>query len=54
MARKTLLDCIMCQHHADCDLHVPEGTHRHLDGMDPCRMVYNPRECSSMAGKYDP
>jgi hypothetical protein len=52
MTRKTLLDCTQCHHQTECDLHIPEGQHKHMNGPDPCEMHYNPSGFDPMSGKF--
>jgi hypothetical protein len=36
---KTLFDCAECPHLKTCDAHITDGTHKHREGPEPCRVV---------------
>ena len=36
---KTLEDCVKCPAHAYCDAHITDGTWKHREGPNPCRVV---------------
>jgi len=40
MTFKTLLDCRKCPHLAQCDAHISGGTHKHDEGLKPCKLVF--------------
>ncbi len=44
MTLKTLSDCTRCPYLTDCDAHITEGTHKHQEGSDPCKLDLNPME----------
>jgi hypothetical protein len=38
MTFKTILDCTVCPHLAECDAHISGGTYNHEIGSDPCEL----------------
>jgi hypothetical protein len=44
MVVKTLLDCSHCPYLTECDAHISDGTHRHREKPDPCKVDFNPKE----------
>jgi hypothetical protein len=45
MGIKTLSDCKQCLHLIDCDAHISNGTHKHMDQPNPCELVLKTKEC---------
>jgi hypothetical protein len=42
MGHNTLSDCIRCPYMAECDVYITHGVHKHLEGLDPCELVFEP------------